>query len=153
MEGEARHEKPWLLDSGCSRHMTPSKADFERYLEFRTPANVKLADKTTIPGCGIGDIRIKLFDGHEFIPVTIKRVMHVPKLQERLLSITDMAERECSVMLEGIICTLKMKGKMFLFGQRYGKLWRLVNCENEECFFTIANDFCNNNVSLDLWHR
>ena len=147
------NDKPWLLDSGCSRHMTPKKTDFKRYLEFRVPVNVKLADKTTIPGYGIGDIHIKLFDGNEFVPVTIKNVLYVPKLQEKLLSITDMTERGCSVTFEGKLCTLTMKGKTFLFGQRYGKLWRLNNCEGEECFFTAASDFCTNNVSLELWHQ
>ena len=152
-EGVTRQQKPWLLDSGCSRHMTPTKTDFKRYLEFRVPIDVKLADKTTIPGYGIGDVMIKLFDGNEFVPVTIKNVLFVPQLQERLLSITDMTERGCSVTFEGKVCTLKLKGKTFLFGQRYGKLWRMNNCENEECFFAAASEFCNNSVSLELWHQ
>ena len=148
-----REQKDWLLDSGCSRHMTPVKSDFKRYLEFSVPVDVKLADKTTIAGYGIGDIHIKLFDGNEFVPVTIKNVLYVPKLQEKLLSITDMTERGCSVTFEGKTCTLTMKGKTFLFGRRHGKLWRLNNCEREECFFSAADGFCSNNVSLDLWHQ
>ena len=152
-DGVTSREKPWLLDSGCSRPMTPSKSDFKRYLEFQKPVNVKLADKTTIPGYGIGDVIIKLFDGNEFVPVTLKHVLYVPKLQQRLLSLTDMTERGCSITFEGKMCTLKMEGKTFLFGQRYGKLWRLNNCENEDCFFTTASEFCSNNVSIELWHQ
>ena len=102
--------------------MTPEKADFTRYLEFRVPVNVNLADETSIFGYGIGDVNIKLYDGNVFVPVVIKNVMFVPKLQQRLLSISDITDRGSSVTFEGNCSTLKMKGKVFLLGQQHGKL-------------------------------
>ena len=115
--------------------MTPVKADFTRYLKFNVPVNVNLADESKIFGYGIGDVKIKLFDGSTFVPVVIKNVMYVPKLQRRLLSISDITDRGSSVTFEGQSSTVTMKGKTFLFRQRHGKLWRLY-CDSEECFST-----------------
>ena len=112
----------WWLDSGCSRHMTPLKEDFIRYLKFKVPVNVNFADETKIFGYGIGDVHIKLFDGSEFVPTVIKNVLFVPKFQRKLLSISDITDRGSSVTFAGKTATLKMKEKTFLFGQRYGKL-------------------------------
>ena len=124
----------WCLDSGCSRHMTPEKKDFSRYLEFKIPVTVTLADRTKIHGHGLGDVQIKLFDGNKFIRTVIKNVLFVPKLQRRLLSISDITERGSSVTFKGKKCTLQTQGKTFLFGQRRGKLWQLY-CQNEDCLF------------------
>ena len=150
--GNCSENKHWWLDSGCSRHMTPSKKEFKNYLQFKTPVNVSLADETIILGYGIGNIQIKLFDGNEFVPVVIKNVLYVPKLQRKLLSITDITDRGSSITFEGKICTLKLKDKNFLFGRRYGKLWRL-HCQEEECFFSSVGSFRKKEASMSLWHQ
>ena len=87
--GPCAKDGHWTLDSGCSRHMTPVKTEFTRYLKFDKPVSVNLADKSKIFGYGIGDVQIKLFDGSTFVPVVIKNVLYVPKLHRKLLSISD----------------------------------------------------------------
>ena len=142
----------WWLDSGCSRHMTPLKTDFTRYVKFQKPIHINLADETTILGYGIGDVYIKLFDGSSFIPVVIKNVLFVPKLQRKLLSISDITDKGSIVTFEGNTCTLQMEGKEFLLGQKFGKLWRLY-CDDEECFAVSVDSFKSKSSSTELWHQ
>ena len=90
---ECCDNNPWLLDSGSSRHMTPSKDDFVTYLKLKIPVKVGLADDSSVLGYGIGNVNITLFDGNQFVSVVIKNVLYVPKLKRRLLSITDITEK------------------------------------------------------------
>ena len=142
-------ESHWWLDSGCSRHMTPSKNDFEKYLPLKIPVKVGLADESSIFGYGIGNIKITLFDGTAFVPVVIKNVLYVPKLKRKLLSITDITDRGSSVTFEGETCTVKMKDKHFLLGRRRGKLWRL-HCQEEQCFLSSVGSFHSKEISMSL---
>ena len=151
-EEKCDNNQHWFLDSGCSRHMTPSKHEFEKYIELKHPVSVGLADESNILGYGIGNIKIKLFDGNELVPVVIKNVLFVPKLKRKLLSITDITDRGSSVTFKEKSCTLKMKDKTFLFGQRHGKLWRLY-CQREQCFLSSAECFYAKETSLNLWHQ
>ena len=143
-----KREKHWTLDSGCSRHMTPDKTEFTRYLKFKVPVPVNLADESKIYGYGIGDVNINLFDGNTFVPVVIKNVMYVPKLHRKLLSISDITDQGSSVTFKGQTSTITMKGKTFLFGQRHGKLWHLY-CNKDDCFSNFAGDVGINDISKE----
>ena len=151
---ECCDNNPWLLDSGSSRHMTPSKDDFVTYLKLKIPVKVGLADDSSVLGYGIGNVNITLFDGNQFVSVVIKNVLYVPKLKRRLLSITDITEKGSIVTFGDGICTVKMKGKHFLLGQRHGKLWR-VPCQEEQCFLSAAESFTASakEISIELWHQ
>ena len=151
---ECCDKNPWLLDSGSSRHMTMSKNDFVSYLKLKIPVKVGLADDSSVLGYGIGNVNITLFDGNQFVSVVIKNVLYVPKLKRRLLSITEITEKGSIVTFEDGICTVKMKGKHFLLGQRHGKLWR-VPCQEEQCFLSAAESFsaCAKEISIELWHQ
>ena len=145
-------EGHWTLDSGCSRHMTPVKSEFTRYLKLNVPVPVNLADESKIFGYGIGDVNIKLFDGSTFVPVVIKNVLYVPQLHRKLLSISDITDRGSSVTFKGQSSTITMKGKTFLFGQRHGKLWHLY-CDKEDCFSNFVGDVGMNDISKKIWHQ
>ena len=139
----------WLLDSGCSRHMTHRREDFTRYVELKVPVNVNLADQSKICGIGIGDIELRLFDGTKYVRTVIHGVLHVPKLKNKLLSISDITDRGSTITFKGKSCTLTMNDKVYNLGQRHGKLWHL-HCENEECFSVTS---ASSHVSPELWHQ
>ena len=76
----------WCADTGASSHMTPHKDWFETYEPYAVP--IRVADGTVVKSAGIGSVRFKpaLLSGKSR-EVVFHRVLHVPKLQNNLLSV------------------------------------------------------------------
>ena len=52
----------WILDSACSYHMTPNKDWFNIYMSVNS-GFVLIGNDASCKVVGIGNIRIKMFDG------------------------------------------------------------------------------------------
>ena len=67
-ETKGRNDSRWILDSGCSNHLSGNKDAFLELDEsFRS--SIKLGDDHTIPVLGKGRIAIKLNNGSSnYIP-------------------------------------------------------------------------------------
>lgn len=84
--------------------MTPSFELFSTY--HHCPSNKKIAttDGTLVIVSGIGDIQINHF-------ITLKRVIHVPKLTMKLVSIQKLTnDLSCSVTFQNDCCIFQDKG-------------------------------------------
>jgi len=72
--------------------MTPHCHWFKKYEQYSVP--IKLADNTIIYSAGVGSvIFVPIIEGKETCPVEFTRVLHVPKLQNNLLSILFLTRR------------------------------------------------------------
>ena len=54
----------WILDSGCSRHMTFNSNFFSTYQKV-DEGKVTMGNEASCPIVGIGDVKIVMFDGVE----------------------------------------------------------------------------------------
>jgi len=77
-----RHQ--WLLDSGCSYHMTPYRDWFSSYDSIEGGV-VLLGNNVSCKVFGIGSVKIKMHDG---IIRTLTNVWHVPDLKRNLISLS-----------------------------------------------------------------
>ena len=59
-ENSGSERKQWIVDSGCSKHMSHVKSDFSNYKDFKTPLDVHLADESVVKAVGFGTVRIYL---------------------------------------------------------------------------------------------
>ena len=50
----------WVIDSGCSHHMTPILDGYQSYTHFPMPHSVCLADKSCIQALGEGTVKITM---------------------------------------------------------------------------------------------
>ena len=66
MVGSGKSDGEWIMDSGCSFHMTPNKPWFEKFTELQG-GSVLLGNNKPCKIQGIGSIRLKLYDGIENI--------------------------------------------------------------------------------------
>ncbi|KAL2476226.1 Copia-like retroelement pol polyprotein [Abeliophyllum distichum] len=74
----------WILDSGCTFHMSPVKAWFNDYKDIE-PRNVYMGNNNTQVVVGVGDIAIKMHDG------MIRIIHNVRKVWISLLKTKDEA--------------------------------------------------------------
>ncbi|KAE8787904.1 retrotransposon ty1-copia subclass [Hordeum vulgare] len=73
----------WMLDSACSFHATPNKEWFSSY-KSGDFGLAYMGDDTGYSVAGVGDIKIKMFDGVERM---LRGVRHVPGLRRNLISL------------------------------------------------------------------
>ena len=87
----------WVLDTGCSYHMSPDRKWFTTYKEIDNSA-VMMGNNNSCKTVGIGSVRIKMFDG---IVRTLKDVRHVPDLRKNLISLGVLESKGCKIIAEG----------------------------------------------------
>jgi hypothetical protein len=82
----------WNADSGATSHMTPHRHWFKTYEPYSVP--IKLADNTIIHSAGVGNIIfVPIIEGKKTRPIEFTRVLHVPRLQNNLLSVLFLTKR------------------------------------------------------------
>ena len=78
-----KSEDEWILDSGCSFHMTPNRSWFSTFKKI-DGGKVLLGNNKECSVTGIGDIKLKLEDGSV---KTLSNVRLVPELKRNLISV------------------------------------------------------------------
>ena len=123
-------ENQWIVDSGCSKHMSFVKSDFVNYKQFVMPLDIRLADKRLVKAVGFGSVQIYLSEEKvREVPIEIEKVLFVPELQKRLISISQIAGKGGEVTFKKKICVLSYQKRTFLFGKRIGNLYEL-SCQH-----------------------
>jgi len=85
----------WILDSGCSIHMSPNKGLFTSYHAFNG-GTILMLNNVVCKTVGIGTIKL-----HDGVVRTITDVHHVPELKKNLISLGALATNGYKIVLEG----------------------------------------------------
>ncbi|KAG8485239.1 hypothetical protein CXB51_021138 [Gossypium anomalum] len=103
-------KKGWLLDSGCTNHMSPDVTIFKT-LDRSYKTRVKIGDGHCIQAEGIGDVIICTPSGNKLIP----NVLFVPEIDRNLLSIAQLLEKGYTVVFKGKECQISyQKGSILM---------------------------------------
>src|SRR5262249_38250173 len=94
-------KKEWLIDSGCTNHMT-NDADLFCDLDHTCRTKVTLGDGTTVDALGKGSIQIQTHKGTKLI----RDVLLVPDLNQNLLSVTQMMQNGYSLYFNQNYCKI-----------------------------------------------
>ncbi|GKE71858.1 retrovirus-related pol polyprotein from transposon TNT 1-94, partial [Tanacetum coccineum] len=86
----------WIMDSGCSYHMTPRLDIFFDFLEYGG-GSVQLGDNRECKIRGIDKVRIQLRDGSSFVLHTVR---YIPELKRNLISLGALEKEGFSVKLQ-----------------------------------------------------
>ncbi len=57
-DGESTEPKSWLIDSGCTNHLSPNKSNFISYMPYDVPRCVRLGNGSGTPSLGEGIISL-----------------------------------------------------------------------------------------------
>ena len=85
---DTSYDKPWITDSGATDHMTFESSLFITYSPCPSTRKVVTADGSLTTVAGIGDVQINS-------SLTLKNVLHVPKLSTNLISIHKLTHDLC----------------------------------------------------------
>ncbi|KAL0409123.1 UNVERIFIED_CONTAM: Retrovirus-related Pol polyprotein from transposon TNT 1-94 [Sesamum radiatum] len=136
-----KHE--WLIDSGCTVHMTPYRDILSNY-KSENLGSVSMANEKCCDILGVGDVCMIFENGFKF---TLKNVKHVPDLAHNLISCSALEEeglegrwgRGIMKIMKGSLCVFKAERKKNLY-----------ICSVS--YDIIAASVTHMNTS-DLWHK
>ena len=83
--GSVFSSPPWIIDSGASDHMTNLSKLFQTYVPCPGNQKIRIADGSFSPIAGKGSVPISK-------NITLKSVLHVPKLACNLLSVSKLCQ-------------------------------------------------------------
>ncbi|KAL0385669.1 UNVERIFIED_CONTAM: Retrovirus-related Pol polyprotein from transposon TNT 1-94 [Sesamum radiatum] len=112
-----KHE--WLIDSGCTVHMTPYRDILSNY-KSENLGSVSMANEKRCDVLGVGDVCMIFENGFKF---TLKNVKHVPDLAHNLISCSALEEeglegrwgKGIMKIMKGSLCVFKAERKKNLY--------------------------------------
>jgi hypothetical protein len=104
--GQAR-ELSWIVDSGCTRHMTYAREAFIDYRLLDEPIQVNIANGACINAVAEGTVSLRTAVEGRMRSVQILNVLHVPLLAGSLISVPHLQDR-------GIMTRTVKRGMMLL---------------------------------------
>lgn len=141
--GACSSKERWLIDSGCTSHMTNNSSIFCK-LGSSIKVPVRMGNGAIVKSTGKGTIGVKTKKGMKYI----NDVLLVPDLNESLLSVAQMVKNGYSLVFQNNHCTIIDPEK---------KEIAKVPMENKS--FLLKWDYPVENVNAThsgntwLWHR
>src|ERR1700742_3911264 len=143
----------WCADTGASSHMTPHRAWFETYKPHSVP--IRVADGTVVKSAGIGSVRfLPRLQGAQSREVVFHRVLHVPSLQNNLLSVLYLTSKQgLQVVAENHTMRFECEGTLLFTATQHGQLAYLDGSVLHPHVAMSAASASLLPLTLDLWHR
>ena len=90
-------EQVWYSNSTAASHMTPNDGNLLFKIVYTGNALVKVGDSTLLPVKNVGTTSL----ASKARPLTLKSVLHVPKLQYNLLSVLQLCrDNNCTIVFD-----------------------------------------------------
>jgi len=143
---DAKRERVWFLDSGCSNHMSGNKQWFVDFDE-RFRHSVKLGNNSRMLVMGRGNIKIEI---EEIIQV-VTNVFYVPELTNNLLSVGQLLEKGLTILIQDGACRIYHPRRgliayIQMTGNRMFVLLANIKMQSLNYFQVTTED------TTDLWH-
>ena len=95
------YTETWLIDSGCTNHMTPELSYF-RELDWSYKSKMKIRNGNLVNVKGKGVVAVETPIGIKYI----SDVLLVPKSSQSLLSVGQMQKKNYSLHFQNMSCTI-----------------------------------------------
>ncbi|KAG8477766.1 hypothetical protein CXB51_027752 [Gossypium anomalum] len=104
----------WILDSGCTFHMSPNRDWFTTY-ETVSGGVVLIGNNASCIIAGVGTIKVKMFDG---VVRTLSDIRHVPELKRNLISLSTINSKGYRYTVKSRVLKISKGSLVIMKGQR-----------------------------------
>lgn len=136
----------WVIDSGCTAHMTFDRSLFCTY-ERVSGMNVEMGTKAKADVVGRGDVNVKVTVGSETSYCRLQNVLHIPTFEYSLISVGQMDRNGIRTSFENGRCEIAHNNKIVATGLLRGSLY-VLKAQKPDINTVKAHV-----ATLDLWHR
>ncbi|KAF8661462.1 hypothetical protein AX16_001329, partial [Volvariella volvacea WC 439] len=141
-------DQTWMLDSGCSHHVTHSLHDFSSYTPYSTPRVLTLGDRSTIPYLGEGTVEGKIASRGRTVVLTLTNVLYAPKVGYRFISTGMLDRKGFTLVHEKGECRIK-KGNVEVGTGRLRDHNYWLEMEVQSATINAAKS----SPTADIWHQ
>ncbi|KAM2059174.1 hypothetical protein TB1_030778 [Malus domestica] len=139
----------WVLDTGCTHHMTPHKDWFSSLKEFDGGV-VFMGDDNLCTTKGIGTVRLKLHDG---MLKELTGVRYVPNLKKNLISLGTLESKDFRFHSDGQTLKVTYGALVVMKALRCGHLYLLQGSTmTGEASIVSENMGTSDSDTTRLWH-
>ena len=133
----------WLIDSGCTNHMTHDKDLFKK-LRSTNMLKVRIGNRQYIIVEENGTVAISSCSGIKLI----SDVLYVPEINQNLLSVGQLIEKDYKVVFEDKSCLIKDAVSQDIFRVKMRrKSFALNPLKREQIAFPIKENI------IEVWHK
>jgi hypothetical protein len=146
-KGKGAHAE--IIDSGCSRHLTPNHDAIINYISI-PPKTFRVADKGFMKAVGMGDMLINVPNGDHNTEIRVKDVLYSPGVGYTLLSVGRLDDSGYTLTFGGGKCVIhspdgKLVGTVPKTSQG---LYKMIHDDDEE-LVNMAEEL----LTLEQLHR
>ena len=125
-QAKAKSEIDWVIDSGCSNHMTYDKSLFTSYSVIRELQYVELGNSNKARIMGKGTVQIQITVNGKSRTCLLMETMHVPDLGYNLVSVPTLDKKKMNTTFGEHQCLIKNReGVIMATGTMLGNLYKL----------------------------
>ncbi|KAJ9565416.1 hypothetical protein OSB04_001382 [Centaurea solstitialis] len=141
------YENDWIVDSGCSNHMTGDQKKLRDAKEYKGSCVVQTANNARLPIAQIG--KTMIMPGNKADMITLQNVFHVPGMKKNLLLVSQLTSLG-NYLLFGpedvkVYKDIKISEKPTMEGQKVESVY-VLSAESAYVEKTRKNE------TADLWH-
>ena len=115
---------PWLVDSGCSAHITFDRSLFVTYERMQS-GSVEMGTKAKANVAGRGEVHLMLNVNGSERPCKLSNVLHVPDFGYSLLSVSQMVSKGLKVSFQNGKCVVNQGPTVVATASLVGDLYML----------------------------
>ncbi|KAG8495946.1 hypothetical protein CXB51_009450 [Gossypium anomalum] len=145
---DSKVSEEWILDSGCTFHMSPNRDWFTTY-ETVSEGVVLIGNNASCKIAGVGTIKVKMFDG---VVRTLSDIRHVPELKRNLISLSTLDSKGYRYTAESGVLKISKGSLIVMKGQK--KIAKLYVLQGSTVTgdTAIASSSLSDDDITKLWH-
>ncbi|KAG8486247.1 hypothetical protein CXB51_019546 [Gossypium anomalum] len=145
---DSKVSEEWILDSGCTFHMSPNRDWFTTY-ETVSEGVVLMRNNASCKIASVGTIKVKMFDG---VFRTLSDVRHVPELKRNLISLSTLDSKGYRYIAKSGVLKIFKRSLAVMKGQR--KIVKLYVLQGSTVTgdAVVASSSLSDDDITKLWH-
>ncbi|KAG8488852.1 hypothetical protein CXB51_016759 [Gossypium anomalum] len=145
---DSKVSKEWILDSGCTFHMSLSRDWFTTY-EIVSEGVVLIRNNASCKIAGVGTIKVKMFDG---VVRTLSDVRHVLELKRNLISLSTLDSKGYRYIAESGVLKISKGSIVMMKGQRKTAKLYVLQGSTVTRDVAVASSSLSDDDITKLWH-
>ncbi|KAG8478786.1 hypothetical protein CXB51_028618 [Gossypium anomalum] len=145
---DSKVSEGWILDSGCTFHMSPNWDWFTTY-ETVSECVVLIGNNASCKIIGVGTIKVKMFDG---VVRTLSDVRHVLELKRNLISLSTLDSKGYRYIVESGVLKIFKGFFIVMKGQRKTIKLYVLQGSTVTGDVAIASSSLSDDDITKLWH-
>ncbi|KAG8496828.1 hypothetical protein CXB51_008136 [Gossypium anomalum] len=145
---DSKVSKEWILDSGCTFHMSSNQDWFITY-ETVSEGVVLMENNTSCKIAGVGTIKVNIFDG---VVRTLSNMRHVPELKRNLISLSTLDSKGYRYTAESGVLKISKGSLVVMKGKRkIAKLYVLQGSTVTSDAAVVSSSLSDDDITK-FWH-